>query len=812
MTATTDSAPPADAAAAPPADDSGSHGIHVFAAPSDAPRVRWRTDLISAAFSAVLTLVLILVAGNGSTVDDNALDWVGTLPGWLRWLAQAAYAVGVLYGVGLLVGVGIFAKGRLQVLRDMLLAAGFAVVLVVVLTQLIDRRWPEFAFFDLNETRETFPAFFVTISVAIQAAASPWLTAPMRKLGWTFILAATAASILGGVTTLSDALGAILVALFAAAITRYAFGTSAGLPSTGRVRDGLADLDVEVDSLSYTDHQPPGSVVLSGISTDGQALLVSVLGRDSWTTRRFSRWWKEAWYQDHGAQYGSDRRQQVEHESLALLLADQDGMSVPALVTVGMTALDDAMLVTDLPDHTLADVPLDEVGDDLLADIWGELDKLHRAGISHGSIDASHLWFDPAGQLRLAGFGDSTIHPSDDQLQQDVAATLVMTTMGVGADRAIAAARKALGDDALATMLPLLQTAALNHRLRHNAKHQKLKIENLRKQTAAALDVDVPEVEQLTRVTVKSVVMFAFIGFAVYSIVAGLAEVGFATIWNTLSDARWGLVILALFLANATNFTDSIAVRVVAPKKLPVGVTTVEQFAIGFVDMAVPAGAGKIATNVRYFQKFGMGAVSAGTTGGITMLMQVVAQVTLIALALLVGSDSMDLSSMSSGDGEGLKLIGMIVVILVGVAVAVAVVPKWRHWVEDKTRKPLKQIRASLKTIRNPRTLISGMSAAVGTEVLYGAGLMASVFALGGSISIGEAIFINVVVSLVSGISPVPGNAGVAEAGLTAGLTAIGIDSNIAVSAVLVYRLVGTYLPPIWGYFSMSWLKQHDYL
>ncbi len=157
MTATTDSSPPADAAAAPPSDDSGSHGIHVFAAPSDAPRVRWPTDLISAGFSAVLTLVLVLVAGNGSTVDDNTLDWVGTLPGWLRWLAQAAYAVGVLYGVGLLVGVGVFAKRRLQVLRDMLLAAGFAVILVVVLTQLIDRRWPEFAFFDLDGREKRSP-------------------------------------------------------------------------------------------------------------------------------------------------------------------------------------------------------------------------------------------------------------------------------------------------------------------------------------------------------------------------------------------------------------------------------------------------------------------------------------------------------------------------------------------------------------------------------------------------------------------------------------------------------------------------------
>ncbi len=133
-------------------DGSGTTGIQVFAAPSDAPRVRWRTDLISAAVSAALALLLVLVAGNGSTFDDTTLEFVGGLPGWLLWLAQAAYGVGVLYGVVLLIGIAIFAKGRLNVARDMILAALFAVVIVVVLTQLIDNRWPEFAFFDLNQT------------------------------------------------------------------------------------------------------------------------------------------------------------------------------------------------------------------------------------------------------------------------------------------------------------------------------------------------------------------------------------------------------------------------------------------------------------------------------------------------------------------------------------------------------------------------------------------------------------------------------------------------------------------------------------
>jgi hypothetical protein len=42
-----------------------------------------------------------------------------------------------------------------------------------------------------------------------------------------------------------------------------------------------------------------------GTSIDGQPLFVNGLGRDAWNSRRLTRLWKEAWYQDRGAQYGS---------------------------------------------------------------------------------------------------------------------------------------------------------------------------------------------------------------------------------------------------------------------------------------------------------------------------------------------------------------------------------------------------------------------------------------------------------------------------------------------------------------------------
>ncbi len=797
--------------AATPSPGSISHGIAVFAAPSGAPRVRWVTDLFSAGVSASLVVLLILVAGTRATVDDVTLDFVVEFPGWLLWLAQAAYVVGVVYGLGLLIGVGLLAKGWLEALRDMLLAAALAVVIVFAMSRMIDGRWPEFAIFDLNETRTTFPAFFVTTATAIQAAASPWLTAPMRKIGWGFTLAAIGGSVLGAVTTVSDALGALLVGLFSAAIIRYALGTSAGLPSTNRVRSGVTDLGIDLGALSYLDQQPGRSSLLSGSTTDGAPVFVSVLGRDAWSSRRLTQLWRDAWYQDDRAQYGSDRRQEVEHESLVMLLAKERHVPVPELVTVGTTSLDDAILVTELFDHTLADLSPDDVEDALLSSLWTELDQLHRADISHGSIDAAHVWFDTSGTMQLMGFGDSVIHPTDDQRRQDDASMLVMTTLGVGADRAIAAARQVKGDEAVVAMLPFLQTAALNTRLRHNVKTQKLKLGPLRKQVAAAIDVDAPQPRQLTRVTWKSVLMLAFVGFAAYTIIGGLADVGFDTILNTLSDARWGFVLLGLFLAAATNWTDAVALAAISPRPIPVGVTTIEQFAIGFVNIAVPSAAGQVATNARFFEKFGVSPVTSTTTGAISSLIGFVAQIILVVLTIVVGAGSIDLSELQGGGGA-IRLVVMALAIFVGVAIVVALVPAWRKWAIGVLRGPLDEMKNAFKILEDPKSAVVALGGALGTQILYGAGFAMCVLAVGGSISLGEAIFINVAVSLFAGLMPVPGGIGVTEAGMTAGLAAVGVDSDVALSAVLVYRLVSYYLPPLWGYLSLRWLERHDYM
>jgi hypothetical protein len=85
---------------------------------------------------------------------------------------------------------------------------------------------------------------------------------------------------------------------------------------------------------------------------------------------------------------------------------------------------------------------------------------------------------------------------------------------------------------------------------------------------------------------------------------------------------------------------------------------------------------------------------------------------------------------------------------------------------------------------------INGLGAT--REILYGAGFALCVLAVGGSISLGQAIFINVTVSLF------------------AGLTAVGVPNDIAVSAELIYRVISYYLPSLWGCFCLKWLEKRD--
>jgi uncharacterized membrane protein YbhN (UPF0104 family) len=64
---------------------------------------------------------------------------------------------------------------------------------------------------------------------------------------------------------------------------------------------------------------------------------------------------------------------------------------------------------------------------------------------------------------------------------------------------------------------------------------------------------------------------------------------------------------------------------------------------------------------------------------------------------------------------------------------------------------------------------------------------------------------------LLSAIIPVPGNVGVAEAAMTAGLGLVGIPEAPAFAIAVTQRIATTYLPSCFGAYSLRWLRAQEY-
>jgi uncharacterized membrane protein YbhN (UPF0104 family) len=97
------------------------------------------------------------------------------------------------------------------------------------------------------------------------------------------------------------------------------------------------------------------------------------------------------------------------------------------------------------------------------------------------------------------------------------------------------------------------------------------------------------------------------------------------------------------------------------------------------------------------------------------------------------------------------------------------------------------------------------------TKLLFAVPLLVIVRGFGYHVGLAEILFINISVSLLAGVMPVPAGIGVVEGGLAYGLVGAGMTEEAAFAAVLLYRLATFYLPPIWGYLALRWLERNNH-
>jgi uncharacterized membrane protein YbhN (UPF0104 family)/tRNA A-37 threonylcarbamoyl transferase component Bud32 len=767
-------------------------------------RNRRTIDSVLLALAAVVIGLSAVIASSAPEDDEDVAQALITILGWADTLWRAVF-IGVLVLAAVVV-VDVLLRRRWDLARDLIVAVLLVVGAAILLGRLVITDWFPLEAHVLSNWG--YPELRLATATAVLVVVGPELVRNIRALAtWLVPLAALGAVVIGAALP-SAILGALALGIGAGALVRLAFGTAEGFPPSEDVRSALTTLGVDVAELRPSSRQRRGAVEYVGNDADGAQLKVRMLGRDAQDTQRLALRWRSLAYRDPPRSVRDGRVEQVEHEALATLMAAQAGVRVPEVVMAALGPEGDAFIVTRQPNiEPLESSSPDEVSDETLESLWEQAAMLHAAGISHGRLNASNVLVLAEGPM-LVDLSAATLGAPQSALDIDVAELLVASTVLVGPDRALRKAADAGWGEAIGRVLPYLQRAALTPHLRDLARSHEVDLKNLRSAAAEATGQEVPELAPLRRVRPKDLLMTAALAFAAYLLISQLADIGFRTIIDQLREAEPAWLIVALLLAQSTFIANGISVRGGLPEPLPLLPCVVLQSAMKFINLTVPSSAGRIGMNLRFLQRMGVSTPHALAAGAADDASETIVQIGLLLLAIPFVGVEVDTGQFGGGGADTRLLVAVGVVLLVS-AVLIFTVPSLR----EKVLPPVRSALSSLWTvIRDRRKRLELFGGSIAAELLYSLALGATCLAYGIDLNLAQLVFINSAAAVLSGLVPVPGGIGAAEASLAAGLIAMGVDEPSAFAIAITQRLWTFYLPPIWGYASLQWLTRKGYV
>ncbi len=797
-------------------------GLRLFTSAGDQPRARRATDVILLTISFVGIVFVGLVAIPEPGFSRAVSRFLGALPDALAGMWQILADLPTLWA--LIVLGAAFTRGRAKVGRDMILAILVGLILWLILGRVVTGAWPEMrALFGDIQPPVAFPPARLGIPTALLITASPHLVRPARRLGYAIIGLGSIAFVALGASSSLGVAAALLSAAGAAAIVHLMVGSSAGRPSLDDVRFALADLKVDITELGAADRQDAGFFAVAARGSDGSELIVKLYGRDAHDAALVSTLWRTVWLRGPGSPVGFGRLRQVEHEALMTLLAAQAGIATDSVVTAGATATDDALLVLRRsgtllvePDRfrevDAAPDPVFTGADALprLRELWQLLATLHDNGLVHGQLDEEFLVIDD-GHLGLVHFRGAAVAPTPAQRHGDDA-QLFITSIGlVGRDVALEGLVEHRSVEAIEGLLPYLQPTALTADQRRMMKVLDVDLDALRTDVAEASGVEAPPLIRMRRFTFGSVVRVALPALAIVMLLSALAGFDLEAFLDSLQDAAWWLVVIGFVVAQLPRVAQAVSTLGAAPVALPLGPVYALQLAISYVNLAIPTAAARIAVNVRFFQRQGVPPATAVATGALDGVSGFIVQALLLGSLLLFGGLSLDVD-VGGPASAAVRIAWMLAVVLAVAVLVILVIPRLRRYVLGGVRRTVHEAFTVLRGLRSMRRLVMLFGGNLVAELLFALALGVFVQSFGYSLALHELLFINMAVSLLAGLLPVPGGVGVTEGGLIFGLTSFGVPQEAAFAAVMLYRFSTFYTPPIWGFFSLRWLERNRYL
>ncbi|MYQ47254.1 TIGR00374 family protein [Streptomyces sp. SID4985] len=601
---------------------------------------------------------------------------------------------------------------------------------------------------------------------------------------------------------------------------------------------------------------------------DGPPLDVTVVDREQQAQGFFYRAWRNLTLRGFATRSSlQSLRQALEQEALLAYATAAAGAHVPKLIATSELGPDAVMLVYE---HTggrrLDALPDDEITDELLHKVWHQVRALQSRRIAHRRLAGDAVLVDRSGKVILTELRGGEIAAGDLLLRMDVAQMLTTLGLRVGAERAVAAAVKVLGPDAVAGCLPMLQPIALTRSTRATLRKlareraerereavlessrlaKQARLEAASQEGAAlpekpdkktvraeqraekrAIDEAIDEAREedlltqirhqvlrirpqapveparLERVRPRTLISFIAGAIGGYFLLTQLTHIEFGTLF---AQAQWGWVAAAVGFSALSYVAAAMALLGFVPERVPFLRTVAAQVAGSFVKIVAPAAVGGVALNTRFLQRQGVRPGLAVASVGASQLFGLGCHILmLLSFGYLTGTEKTPSLSPSRTVIAGLLTVAVLVLVVTSV-------PLMRKFVVTRVRSLFAGVvPRMLDVLQRPQKLVTGIG---GMLLLTGCFVMcldASIRAFGDEaahISIASVAVVFLAGNALGSAAPTPGGVGAVEATLTVGLIAVGLPKEVAAPAVLLFRLLTLWLPVLPGWLSFNQLTR----
>ena len=430
--------------------------------------------------------------------------------------------------------------------------------------------------------------------------------------------------------------------------------------------------------------------------------------------------------------------------------------------------------------------------------------RLHARKVTHRGLTADRILLTGDGQAMLLDPGNGDVAASDLQIRLDLAQLIAELALYVGPDRAAGLALAKESADELLAVVPLLQPVALARSTRNALHRRRDVLPALRKLLLAAVPGAEVAPVQLERIRLRTLLTLVASVAAVYLLAGELAR---ESLGGVLRSANWHWGIAALALSASTYVGATVSLSGFVADRLPFFRTLLAQVAGSFVTLVTPAAVGGAALNIRYLQRRKIPAPVAAASVGVAQVVAFVLHILLIIIfAAIAGTSAKE--PIQPPRWAWFVLAGLVVV-----ALALFAIPAVRRVLRARVAPTFGQVLPRLLEVaQHPRKLALGIGGALLLSLSYILCLAVCVAAFGRSVPIAGIAVVYLTGSAIGSILPTPGGIGGVEAALTAGLTAAGLPGAVAVSAVLLFRLLTFWLPVPFGWAALSYLEREQAL